>query len=214
MAGKIRKIDPDNPDPSVIQAAAAIIRNGGVVVFPTTGLYGLGADGRNRDAIERVFSIKHRPADNPILILVPDMESLNELVEEIPSPAEKIMNHFWPGAVTLIFGAQPHVSSLLTAGSGKIGIRLPSHPTALSLVSAAGVAITGTSANLSGEPGISDVNDLPLEIKDAVDMVLDAGPLKGGPGSTIVDVTTDPPTVLREGAVSMLQIFKQLSGLY
>jgi len=214
MADKIRKIDPNEPDHSIIQEGAEIIRNGGVVVFPTTGLYGLGADAHHTDAVERVFSAKQRPADNPILILVPDMKSLNDLVEEIPSPTEKIMDRFWPGSVTLVFLARPQVSTMLTAGTGKIGIRLPAHPAALRLVSTFGEPITGTSANRSGEPGIWDVNDLPVEITDAVDLVLDAGPLKGGPGSTVVDVTTDPPTILREGALATVRITELLSGLY
>jgi len=214
MGGKIWKINPIEPEEAAIQEAAGVIRRGGVVVFPTTGLYGLGADGLNVEAIELVFDVKHRPAANPILILVPERAGVGDVVEEIPPAAEKIMSRFWPGAVTLVFRARSHVSSLLTAGTGKIGIRQPAHAVAAKLVAAVQGPITGTSANLSGEPGASSVNHLPGEIIDAVDMVLDAGPLKGGPGSTVVDITTEPPTVLREGTISISRISEQLSGLY
>ena len=214
MGGKIWKIDPTEPDPAAIQEAAGIIRRGGVVVFPTTGLYGLGADGLNIEAIERVFNVKHRPAANPILILISAADAIPTLVEEVSSSAREIMNRFWPGAVTLVFRARSQVSSLLTAGTGKIGIRVPSHPVAAGLVSTIGTPITGTSANLSGEPGVSEVCNLPEGILDAVDMVLDAGPLQGGQGSTVVDVTTDPPTVLREGVISVERLTEVLPGRY
>jgi len=214
MGGKIWKIDPIEPEQAAIREAAGIIRRGGVVVFPTTGLYGLGADGWNVDAIERVFHVKNRPAANPILILVPDAEVISTLVEEIPSEAREIIHRFWPGSVTLVFRARSPVSPLLTAGTGKIGIRLPAHPAAAQLVSTVGAPITGTSANLSGEPGVSNVGDLPGEIIDRVDMVLDAGSLQGGQGSTVVDVTTDPPTVLREGMVSAARMTQPPSGRY
>ncbi|CAB5133470.1 Threonylcarbamoyl-AMP synthase (EC [Olavius algarvensis associated proteobacterium Delta 3] len=210
MKDIIRKVDSSTPVGPSIREAAQIILNGGVVVFPTTGLYGMGAEAHDTSAIKRVFGVKKRPAHKPILILVPERAAIRDLVEEIPPAAEKIMRRFWPGGVTLIFRAQPDVSPLLTAGSGKIGVRLPAYPVAAKLVSTVGAPITGTSANLSGEPGASDVNNLPQEIIDGVDMVLDAGPLIGGPGSTVVDITADPPTVLREGALSKSELIKIL----
>ena len=186
--------------------APPAIKNGGVVLFPTTGLYGIGADARNKAAVKTIFDIKKRPPEKPVLILIDGMKSLPGVVKTIPENAKKIMNAFWPGRVTLVFDAQENLPEVLTAGTGKIGVRLPLHPVAMALVTETGIPITGTSANLSGQPGAAMVRDIDPSVIEGVDMVLDVGTLKGGIGSTIVDVTTTPPTVLREGAISIEQI--------
>jgi len=198
---RIRRVDPDRPDPDVIQEAAEAIAAAKVVVFPTRCLYGLGADAFDRDAVEKVFTLKHRPENKPILVLIQNRREVSRLAAEVPEAAKKLMDEIWPGDLTLVFFARPEVPVLLTAGTGKIGIRLPGHPVAAALVEAAGRPITGTSANLAGRPGAATIQDLPDEIADHVDLILDAGPLKGGVGSIVVDVTVDPPKVLREGAV-------------
>lgn len=189
-----------------IRAAAACIRSGGVVVFPTRCLYGLGADALDPDAVERVFDIKQRPKDKPILVLVSQRSDVEHFARRISFEARRIMEHFWPGSVTLVFDAKPGVSSLLTAGSGKIGIRLCAHPVAKALAEAAGGPITGTSANVSGRYACADISRLNPRIAAAVDLVLDAGPLEGGIGSTVVDVTGERPRILRDGAVPAARI--------
>ncbi len=198
---RIRRIDPDRPDPDVIQVAADAIAGAKVLVFPTRCLYGLGADAFDRDAVEKVFALKQRPENNPVLVLIRNRQEVSRLAAEVPETAKKLMDEIWPGDLTLVFFARPEVPEILTAGTGKIGIRLPGHPVAAALVEAAGRPITGTSANLSGRPGAARIQDLPAEIADNVDLILDAGPLKGGVGSIVVDVTVDPPRVLREGTV-------------
>ncbi len=198
---RIRRVDPDRPDPDVIQEAAEAIAAAKVVVFPTRCLYGLGADAFDRDAVEKVFTLKHRPENKPILVLIQNRREVSRLAAEVPEAAGRLMNEIWPGDLTLVFFARPEVPVLLTAGTGKIGIRLPGHPVAAALVEAAGRPITGTSANLAGRPGAATIQDLPDEIADHVDLILDAGPLKGGVGSIVVDVTVDPPKVLREGTL-------------
>lgn len=203
---RIRIIDPISPDPSGILEAADIIRNGGVVVFPTRNLYGLGADAFNPDAVARVFRIKRRPPDKPVSILVRSRMDVDRLVTDIPAAALKLMRRFWPGRITIVFQARPEVSPVLTAGTGKIGIRVPEHPAAVALIAALDRPTTGTSANLSGMPGVHRIGDLPQAIIDSVDLVLDAGDLQIGVGSTVVDVTTDPPEMLREGEVSMQEL--------
>ena len=190
-----------------------IIQNGGVVVFPTTGLYGLAADATHPAAIEKVFAIKRRPSNKPLLILVPDRDAISNLVQEIPPAAERAMASFWPGKLTLVFKASTGILPSLTAGTGHIGIRLPVHPVAQALVRAVGRPITATSANLSGQSGCSCIADLEPAVTESVDLILDAGPLEGGAGSTILDVTCDPPIVLREGAVSKDLIFNRCCGL-
>jgi L-threonylcarbamoyladenylate synthase len=206
----IRRIDPGRPEAAVIQAAAAAIAAGKVVVFPTRCLYGLGANAFDAQAVEQVFALKQRPDNKPVLVLISSRREVSRLAARVPEVAERLMDAIWPGDLTLVFSARPEVSETLTAGTGNIGIRLPGHPAAAALVEAAGRPITGTSANLAGAPGVSRIADLPREIADHVDLILDAGPLKGGAGSTVVDVTVDPPRILRQGAVSAVELAQAL----
>jgi L-threonylcarbamoyladenylate synthase len=206
ISPKIICVDSERPQREAIAQAAADIQSGGVVVFPTTGLYGLGTDAMDRQAVERLFEIKKRPTGKPILVLIHELPQLQPLVRFIPAPAEKLINRFWPGQVTLIFPARRSLPDGLTAGSAKIGVRLASHPTAIELLQAVGRPLTGTSANLSDQPGCADISELDRAIADSVDLILDAGRLAGGQGSTIVDVTVNPPVVIREGAVAASRI--------
>lgn len=145
-------IDPVNPDPKVIRRAIDIIRSGGIVVYPTSMLYGLGADATNREAVSRVFSIKGRMETKPVSILISQQTDVFPLVADIPHAARRIMERLWPGGVTLVFRASGFLPENLTAKTGKIGIRLPLHPAAKRLLKDAGVPVTATSANLSGLP--------------------------------------------------------------
>ncbi len=203
---KFLKVDPVYPEPDGIEKAAKIIRNRGMICFPTTSLYGLGADALNADAVDQIFEIKARPHDKPILVLIHDIRQLNLLVKRVSPIAEKIMEKFWPGGVTLIFKAKDHLPHALTAGSGKIGIRLAYHPVASALAKAVGSPITGTSANLSGQPGISKIDELDPMLAERLDLILDAGELIGGQGSTIVDTTSDIPMILREVRITSSEI--------
>lgn len=207
---KIISINPENPETEAIRKAADIIENGGVVIFPTHYLYGLGADAQNPDAIERVYQIKQRPLTKPLLILAKEPTSLDQLVQHIPANARQLMDRFWPGDITLVFAAKDSLPQNLTSGTGKIGVRLPQHPVAVALTNAVQSPITATSANLAGLDGCARTADLDPLITDNVDLILDAGTLKGGRGSTIVDVTLDPLVILREGAVSAGDIWAVL----
>jgi len=208
---KIISLNPLNPPPDLIKKAADIITSGGVVIFPTRYLYGLGADALNPDAVERVYQIKQRPLTKPLLILIKQPESFHQLVQHVPENARQLMDRFWPGDLTLVFEAKDTLPKNLTAGTGKIGVRLPQHPTAIELTNAVQNPITATSANLAGLAGCSRTADLDPLITDKVDLILDAGTLKGGSGSTIVDVTLDPPVILREGAVPASDIWAVLN---
>jgi L-threonylcarbamoyladenylate synthase len=211
-SGKIIRINPDAPDLQSIARAGNIIRKGGIVVFPTRCLYGIAADALNEKAVEKVFDIKRRPQNNPILVLVPDQSFLEDLAESVPESAEKLMKAFWPGGLTLVCHAKPTVPKRLTAGSGKLGIRIPSHPAAKALVDFLGFPITGTSANISGEPGCDRIILLDPSILEKSDLVLNAGILKGGIGSTIVDTTVFPLRIIREGMISENQIRRILAN--
>jgi L-threonylcarbamoyladenylate synthase len=200
-------VDPNQPEPESIRRAAKVVIGGGIVVFPTRGLYGLAVNALDDAAIENVYRIKARSGANPILVLLPGADKLERMVNEIPASALVLMDTYWSGNVTLVFNARAEVSHLLTAGTGKIGVRLPGHPVARALTTAVGSPITGTSANISGAGGCARIDDLDPEIFGAADMILDAGPLQGGVGSTVIDVTCAPPRILREGVVPAADIF-------
>ncbi len=209
---RVIQVHPDHPDTDVINQAAGCIKNRGVVIFPTRCLYGLAADALNPAAVVTIFSIKKRKKNNPLLVLINSHTDLEGIVAGIPDQAKELMHTFWPGSLTLVFEAKPGICDLLTAGTGKIGVRVPAHPVARALVKAAGRPITGTSANLSGSPGCSCISDMPGKLIQAADMILDAGTLKGGAGSTILDITCDPPQVLRQGTVPSDTISQTLCG--
>jgi L-threonylcarbamoyladenylate synthase len=203
---KIYKLNHEYPEPEIIQRAVNVIKQGGIIGFPTRCLYGLGADAFNAAAVDRIFKIKQRSFQKPILILIAQRIQLKRLVSNVSTTAARIMDHFWPGGMTLVFEAADSVPHHLMAGTAKIGIRLPGHPVAAALVNSLGRPLTGTSANLSGRPGCRRIDDLDPQIIQHLDIVLDAGPLKGGTGSTVVDVTHDMPRILREGEVSAKEI--------
>ena len=181
--------------------AARAISSGGLVVFPTRCLYGLAADAGNEAAVRQVFRAKGRSPENQVLILIRHIDDLAGLVTVVPDTAALLMEKIWPGGLTLVFRASAAVPAVLTAGTGKIGIRLPAHPVARALVEAVGRPVTGTSANLSGQPGCSQIDSLAAEITAAADLIIDAGRLAGGVGSTVVDVTRREPVILRSGAI-------------
>jgi L-threonylcarbamoyladenylate synthase len=190
--------------------ASRMIRSGGVIIFPTQYLYGLGADALNPQAVDRIFEIKERTHRKPILVLIQRQEDLSRFVRHIPSTAESIMNTFWPGAVTIVFEATDALPANLTAGTHKIGVRMPRHPVASALTKAVGGPVTATSANAAGDSGCPRVSDIAPGITEQVDLIIDAGTLKGGLGSTVVDVTVDPPNIIREGAVPSKDILSAI----
>ena len=211
---RIFKVDPENPEKKLIDRASKIIKQGGLVIFPAKHLYGIAADALNPEAVKKIFDLKHRPDGNPLLILTDQQTDLKNFVKSIPLKAEILMEKFWPGDITLVFKANNTLPMVLTAKTGKIGIRMPCHPVAMSLVKSAGRPVTGTSANISGIPGCSTSRDLEPEIVQGVDMVMDAGRLKGGRGSTVVDVTVEPLKIIRKGELSGSDIFAALEQFY
>lgn len=198
-------VDPLHPDRAAIRQAAALIRQGGVVVFPTLGLYGLGVDPFNAQAVARIFALKRRDASKPLLVLLAHPAMTARVARPATPMARRLMAHFWPGRVTFVLSARPDLSDNLTAGSGKIGVRQAAHPVAAALAQAVGGLIIGTSANISGGAACAAVADLDPAVRAAVDGVLDAGLLSGAP-STVVDVTGTAPVILRQGAVPAEQI--------
>lgn len=212
---KTVKINPSLPkdslyDHNTIDRAVKIIKDGGVIAFPTRCLYGIGADAMNAKAVDKVFQIKKRPLDNPLLILIKGKEELREIVQEIPESANIIMDYFWPGKITIVFKAKKILLKNLTANSGKIGVRMPGNPISTAIVNKLSNPVTGTSANLSNEPGCLEISTIPPSLRKKIDLCLDAGTLKGGTGSTVIDVTCTPLTILREGEISAKEIYNIL----
>ncbi len=169
--------------------------------LPTETFYGLGAHALDREALSRAYATKGRPGSKPLLVLVDSVEMAESLVKEVSPAARDLMARYWPGPLTLVFVAIAGLPQELTAGTGTVGIRLPSHPTALGLVRAAGFPITAPSANLSGAEPPTTAEEVRRTFEGTIELILDGGPTKGGLPSTIVDVTVTPPKVIRRGAV-------------
>ncbi len=201
-SGNILKVDSLESGRIALRHAGDVLLSGGVVAFPTESFYGLAVDITNDKAIEKLFSLKQRDRNNPILILLPEKEELKKYVACIPEKAVKLINAFWPGGLTLVLNAGCNISPLLTADTSKIGVRLSSHPVATGLARSIGRPITGTSSNISGRPPCTGADEVYDVFGESIDLIIDNGPTAGGKGSTILDVTVDPYVIIREGMVS------------
>ena len=190
------------PAPDALARAADVLRRGGLVAFPTETFYGLGAAALDRSAVRRVFALKGRPASSPLLVLV-DGLPMAERIAVIPATARPLIARHWPGALTLVFAARDVVPEELTASTGKVGVRFSSHPVASGLVHALGDPVTAPSANLSGRAPPTDAASVAQDFGGTIEVILDAGETAGGWPSTVLDVTVDPPRVIRPGAVKV-----------
>jgi len=196
-------VDPRAPGREALDEAAVALKRGGMVAFPTESFYGLGVDALNSDAVGRLFAVKGRPESKPVLVLVGSVAMAEALAPEISVGARELMARHWPGSLTLVLRAAPHVPSQLTAGTGTIGVRIPGHAVALGLVSAAGLPVTAPSANPSDHPPPITAESVREYFGDRLDLILDGGPTAGGPASTVADCTVWPPRILRPGLVRL-----------
>ncbi len=196
----IYKVDKENPDIEVLKKAAQVLERGGLVAFPTETVYGLGADALNPEAVKKIFIAKGRPPDNPIIVHVGKKEQVYSLTENVPPIAEKLMEEFWPGPLTLIFYRSNLVSDVVTAGSPKVGIRQPMNKVALKLLDVFGKPIAAPSANVSGRPSPTKVEHVMEDLGDKIDIIIDGGDVSFGVESTVLDITTDTPIIYRPGA--------------
>lgn len=195
----------DRSEPERCCAACRdVIRSGGVIAYPTDTLYGLGADPRDQEAVRKLFQIKGRSADQPILLLLPDAAAVATWAAEVSPTAHRLMRQHWPGPLTLVFKARPEVLPDLTAGTGTIGLRVPDRELTRSLLRFLGTALTGTSANRSGGAGLLTVEDVMRELGSGVDLILDGGPAAGAIPSTVIDVSVEPPRLVRRGVLAIV----------
>lgn len=194
-----------------IQLAGKIIAQGGLVAFPTETVYGLGADAKNENAVRGIFCAKERPADNPLIVHIADRADLSNLVQNMPKTAEKLMELFWPGPLTMIFQRAECIPDIVTAGLDTVAVRMPDDPTALELICAAGVPIAAPSANRSGRPSPTSAKYVMEDLNGRIDAVLDGGDCAVGVESTVLDMSGEIPTLLRPGAVTLEQL-KEVLG--
>ena len=194
-------IDPVTPEPPALGDAAAVLRRGGLVAFPTETFYGLGAGALQPAAVRRVLEVKGRPEGKPLLVLVDSIAMVETVALEISARGRVLMARHWPGALTLVLHARPEVPDEVTAGSGTVGVRLSAHPIARGLVRALGQPVTAPSANPSGLAAPTTAAQVLAHFRGRIELILDGGATTGGEPSTVLDVTVDPPRLVRAGAV-------------
>lgn len=194
--------DKEHPEEELLKKPAEILRNGGLVAFPTETVYGLGANALNEVAAKKIYAAKGRPSDNPLIAHIGDFEDLLPLVSVIPESGKKLMEAFWPGPLTLIFPKSSLVPYGTTGGLDTVAVRMPDDPVAKALIRLSGVPVAAPSANISGRPSPTTADHVWQDMKGKIDMIVDGGPVGIGVESTIIDVSGDEPLVLRPGAVT------------
>ena len=209
----VLKVDFENPEPAKIHVAAKIIQKGGLVAFPTETVYGLGADALNPNAVLALFEAKKRPLDNPPIVHVANPRKVHELVQDVPEKASLLMKTFWPGPLTLVFHRSTIVPDVTVAGLDTIAIRMPKNKIALALIRQSGCSIAAPSANLAGKPSPTTAKHVYEDLNGRIDAILDAGPTNIGVESTVVDLTVNPPMVLRPGGTSFEALKKVISDI-
>ncbi|MEQ1759732.1 MAG: L-threonylcarbamoyladenylate synthase [Vicinamibacterales bacterium] len=210
---EILEIDPNAPADDAIERAAAIIRAGGLVAFPTETVYGLGADATNASAVRRIFHAKGRPATDPLIVHVASVADALAVVSHLPPGAEQLARAFWPGPLTLVMPRAASIGDEVTAGLDTVAVRVPAHPIAQALVRAARVPVAAPSANLFSRPSPTRAEHVERDLGDRIDLIIDGGPTMVGIESTVVDLTVDPPVVLRPGGVTLERLSAVLPAM-
>jgi len=195
-------LDSEQPDQEAIERAASIIRNGGLVAFPTETVYGLGANAMIESAIEKIFKAKGRPADNPLIVHVCNREMLGLIATGVSKTADRLIQEFWPGPLTLVFERKPEVARSVSAGLPTVAVRMPRNAIAFELIRTSRAPIAAPSANASGKPSPTSAAHVLDDLGGRIDMILDGGTTSIGIESTVLDMTTDPPMILRPGWVT------------
>ncbi|MDR2204170.1 MAG: threonylcarbamoyl-AMP synthase [Nitrososphaerota archaeon] len=209
----IFQLDSKKPDFEKIRVAAEVIRKGGLVAFPTETVYGLGVNALDDDAVLALFKVKNRPLDNPPILHVASIRQVYPLVRDLSKDAEFLMKRFWPGPLTLVFKCSEVVSKRTTAGLDTIAIRMPNNSIALSLIEQSGVPIAAPSANLSGNPSPTTAQHVYDDLNGKIDVVLDGGSTSIGVESTVLDLSVDPPILLRPGGMILEDVLSVLPNV-
>lgn len=200
----------DKLNDEMIKKAGAIVRSGGLVAFPTETVYGLGANALDTDAAKKIYEAKGRPSDNPLIAHISDKNQVNVLAKNVSDKAKKLMDKFWPGPMTLVFEKQDIVPMGVTGGLQTVAVRMPDNEIALKLIEASGVPIAAPSANSSGRPSPTLASHVLEDMDGRIDMIIDGGQVNIGIESTIVDMTCEPPMILRPGYITKAMLEKEI----
>jgi len=201
VSTRIIPVHATTPDPAVIAEAAAMLRAGDLVGFPTETVYGLGADALNPAALRQIYAVKGRPPDNPLILHLASPEQLDLVAREVGAIADILIHRFWPGPLTLVLAKSPAVPALATGGLDTVAVRMPDHRVALALIRAAHTPLAAPSANRSGRPSPTTARHVFDDLQGCIPLILDAGPTAIGVESTVLDVTASPPVLLRPGGI-------------
>jgi len=196
-----------------IERGVSILKEGGLVAYPTDTVYGLGASAAINEAVEKVYTVKDRPRNMALPLLLADVSWINEVATSLPEVARSLIEMFMPGALTLVLFKSEAVSYLITGGSATVAVRVPANPIAIALIKGLGMPVVGTSANLSGKHSPLTADEVYSQLGDSVDLIIDGGMCPGGRESTIVDVTGEVPVIIREGAISREELDKVVKVL-
>lgn len=202
----IERIDTEQTNKDIIKKAGDILKNGGLVAFPTETVYGLGADALNEQAAKKIYAAKGRPSDNPLIVHIADMDALEKIAEAIPEKAVAVAKEFWPGPLTMIFKKTPAVPVGTTGGLETVAVRMPNHPIAKEIIQAGGGYIAAPSANTSGRPSPTTAQHVAEDLTGKIPMIVDGGLVDIGVESTILDMTVEPPMILRPGAITRVNL--------
>lgn len=203
-------VDPGAPQRDAIDEAARWIRLGSIVAMPTDTLYGLAADPFNAAAVARIFAVKGRAATSALPLVAADAAQIARHLGPLPELAVRLAGHFWPGPLTMLMPAARQLARDVSGGTGKVGVRVPADDIARAVCAASGHPVTATSANVTGEPAPATPDEVERTLGDRIEFLLDAGPTRGGAPSTIVDVTSGEPQLVRAGAISWDEIYAWL----
>lgn len=207
----IKRITNTEDDENIYEQAGKILREGGLVAFPTETVYGLGADALDADASGKIYAAKGRPSDNPLIVHIASVDALYALAEEIPDKALKLADKFWPGPLTMILKKKSKVPDSITGGLGTVAIRMPSHPVAAELIRSSGVYIAAPSANTSGKPSPTRAEHVINDLSGKIDMIIQDDTVDIGVESTIIDLSEEIPTILRPGYITK-EMFEEVIG--
>jgi len=208
---EVIKIDRMRIDSDAIRHCAEVLREGGLVCFPTETVYGLGANALRADAVDKIYKAKGRPADNPLIVHIADIEALYKLSCEVPDKALKLADKFWPGPLTMILKKSDIVPDSITGGLGTVAIRMPSHKVAAELIRTSGVYIAAPSANTSGKPSPTRASHVIKDLSGKIDMIIEDDTVDIGVESTIIDLSEEVPTILRPGYITK-EMFEEVIG--
>lgn len=210
MDTEMLTVNKDNPELAALEPAAAVLRRGGLVAIPTETVYGLGANGLDPKAVAGIYQAKGRPSDNPLILHIAEPASVLKLADSVPANAQRLMDTFWPGPLTIVFRRTAAVPDIVTGGLDTVAVRLPDSPVARQLIRLAGVPIAAPSANTSGRPSPTTAQAVWADLAGRIDIIIDAGPCEIGVESTVIDCTTPVPTLLRPGGITLEQLIEVL----